>query len=268
MIIRHLGSRIRQPSQSLERTGDSAATVRGQLRWWLFAIALRNQFAAAQLATVRLPRISDEWGALMRIAEDDLIAGIVAFEENERRDAMYKVATFLVRHFWGKPSDMADGLGVLLLTWNQAFYRYGGFDFELLENCISGNFESLVAFRRRDLLSYSPADDADVKRLFSDFLEALRIRKNGDIGPKSPVAVSKALHLLAPGFFALWDVEIAKAYGCAYSNSPAEKYIRFMRKQRDILHRINNNLVSTSSDKTMLKLLDEYNYSKFTKHWI
>ena len=204
----------------------------------------------------------------MEIAEDDIIAGIVAFQENERRDAMYKVATFLVRHFWGKPSDMADGLGVLLLTWNQAFYRYGSFDFQLLENCISGNFESLATLRRRDLLSYSPADDANVESLFSDFLEALRIRKNGDAGPKSPVAVSKALHLLAPGFFPLWDLEIAKAYGCSYSNSPAKKYIQFIGKQRHILGIIDPSLVNTSIDKTMLKLLDEYNYSKFTKHWI
>ena len=57
----------------------------------------------------------------MDIAEDDVIAGILAFQENGRRDAMYKVAAFLVRYFRGKPSDMADGLGVLLLTWNQAF---------------------------------------------------------------------------------------------------------------------------------------------------
>ncbi|MHC1604889.1 MAG: hypothetical protein ACXQTP_02840 [Candidatus Methanofastidiosia archaeon] len=46
------------------------------------------------------------------------------FEKHEKRDAMYKVATSLVSYFWGKPLDMVDGLGVLLLTWNQAFYRY------------------------------------------------------------------------------------------------------------------------------------------------
>lgn len=47
---------------------------------------------------------------------DEIIVGIRAFQEKEQRDAMYKIATFFVRHFWGKPSEMADGLGVCLLT--------------------------------------------------------------------------------------------------------------------------------------------------------
>lgn len=56
-------------------------------------------------------------------------AGSEAFRAYERRDAMYKVATFLVEHHWGKPGEMANALGVVLLTWNNAFYRYGSFDF-------------------------------------------------------------------------------------------------------------------------------------------
>jgi hypothetical protein len=55
----------------------------------------------------------------MRIAmpdPEDFRKGCAEYERHEKRDAMYKIATFLVSHFWGKPSDMADGLGVLLLT--------------------------------------------------------------------------------------------------------------------------------------------------------
>jgi len=62
--------------------------------------------------------------------------GCTVFRQHEARDAMYKTATFLVDHFWGRPAKMADSLGVLLLTWNQAFYRYGPFDFGKLEGCI------------------------------------------------------------------------------------------------------------------------------------
>jgi len=82
-------------------------------------------------------------------AIDDFRRGYQAFQKRERRDAMYKTATFLVNHFWGKPADMADGLGVLLLTWNQAFYRYGPFDFQRLEDCIAKNEPTLDLFRRR-----------------------------------------------------------------------------------------------------------------------
>jgi len=55
---------------------------------------------------------------------EEFLRGCEQFENREKRDAMYKVATFLIKQFWGQASEMADGLGVLLLTWNQAFYRY------------------------------------------------------------------------------------------------------------------------------------------------
>ena len=75
------------------------------------------------------------------IPPEDFLNGVSQFKEHEPRDSMYKVATFLISHYWGSPSDMADGLGVLLLTWNQAFYRYGLFSFDELEKCIGQNLE-------------------------------------------------------------------------------------------------------------------------------
>jgi len=73
----------------------------------------------------------------------EFIRGLGKFKEHDPRDAMYNVAKYLLKEFWGKPSDMADGLGVLLLTWNQAFYRYGGFDFKSLEKCIGSNLQKI-----------------------------------------------------------------------------------------------------------------------------
>jgi hypothetical protein len=94
----------------------------------------------------------------------ELKAGYTAFQDNEVRDAMYKTATFLVKTFWGKPAEMSDGLGVLLLTWNNAFYRYGLFDFNALEKCIAQNQTMLDKYRDRDILDYSPADKWGYKR--------------------------------------------------------------------------------------------------------
>ena len=87
---------------------------------------------------------------------------------------MYKVATFLVKHHWGQLSEMANGLGVLLLTWNQAIYRYGSFDFNHLERCISANMHLLEHYRPREIASYDrQADDRNIRHLFRDFLEAV-----------------------------------------------------------------------------------------------
>ena len=197
---------------------------------------------------------------------EEFLKGCEEFEKHEKRDAMYKVATFLISHFWGKPSDMADGLGVLLLTWNQAFYRYGIFDFDELEKSIIDNLQKIESLRNRDIFSLSSSDEDDIKDLFAIFLEALQIDTGKMKGRKSPVAVSKTLHLLAPKFFPLWDDKIARAYGCYYNENPAEKYVSFCKITKTIADKVKNYV--DRSDKTVAKLIDEYNYSKYTQGWI
>ncbi len=44
----------------------------------------------------------------------DFKEGYLAYQKHAKRDSMYRTATFLVGHFWGKPAEMADSLGVLL----------------------------------------------------------------------------------------------------------------------------------------------------------
>ena len=196
----------------------------------------------------------------------EFIRGCHEFEKHEKRDAMYKMATFILSHFWGKHSEMADGLGVLLLTWNQAFYRYGTLDFDKLEKCIADNFSQIESFRKRDISSFSDADKSDIKALFLEFLEALQITVGKVSGRKSPVSVAKALYLLAPNFFPLWDDKIARAYKCYYSHNPDEKYIRFCELTKALANEIRENI--SQPHKTIVKLIDEYNYSKYTKGWI
>jgi len=192
--------------------------------------------------------------------------GYEKFEENEKRNAMYEVAKFLVLHFWGKPPKMTDALGVLLLTWNQAFYRYGIFDFDKLEKCITDNLPKIETFRTRDINSFSNSDEDDIKKLFDEFLKALQINSGKKQGTTSPVAVAKALHLLAPNFFPLWDDKIARAYRCYYNENPVDKYISFCKKIKIMAVQLGNQI--PRADKTIIKLIDEYNYSKFTKGWI
>ena len=198
----------------------------------------------------------------------NLKKGYLAFQMHEKRDSMYRIATFLLDHFWGKPLDMADSLGVLLLTWNHAFYRYGVFDFEKLEACLSDNLDLLSEFRKRDILSYSSIDDKSIEHLFDQLLDDLKIHKGKREGWKSPVAVGKALHLLAPVFFPLWDYKIAKAYGCSYSSNPSAKYLLFLKQAKEMVEKLQTSIDSKATGKTLLKLIDEYNYAKYTQAWI
>jgi hypothetical protein len=164
---------------------------------------------------------------------------------------------------------MADSLGVLLLTWNQALYRYGVFDFDRLERCISDNMPLLDRFRKANILDYSPDDDEVIEHLFEEFREALQIRAGKKKGVRSPVAVAKALHLLAPEFFPLWDYKIAKEHGYNYSHNPKEKYLLFLKKSKEMVEKLLPYVKTEALEKkTLLKLIDEYNYAKYTKNWV
>jgi hypothetical protein len=143
----------------------------------------------------------------MRISPERLREGYLEYQKWEKRDAIYKTATFLVEYFWGNSSRVAEGLGVLLLVWNRACYINGRFDFDALEKCIAANQALINEHRKRDILTYTLKDDAWIKPLFEEFLEALKICEGKCKGRRTPVGVAKALHVLAPTFFAsllLW----------------------------------------------------------------
>ena len=96
-------------------------------------------------------------------------------------------------------------------------------------------------------------------------MDALKITTKGNKVKRSPVGTVKALHLLAPNFFPLWDKEIAKIYDCDYAQKPVEKYIKFCSITQELLNKLDSNIFG---NKNPLKCIDEYNYSKFTKKWI
>jgi len=97
---------------------------------------------------------------------------------------------------------------------------------------------------------------------------------------------SKALHVLNPSFFAMWDDDIRRnGYGCSETE---EGYFNFLLRSKkeieEILKtyvndygRVNNPGEALSKriyspykghTKTILKLLDEYNWAKYTQEWL
>lgn len=225
---------------------------------------------------------------MIGITLGELEKGCASFSENESRDAMYKIACKLVTEGWNKPADVADGLGVVLLTWNQAAYRYGSFDFDELEDFLKKNEVVLNSFRKRNIRSFRPnTDEVAVKTLFEGALDALAFT---EARRKTPVGAAKALHILAPSFFPLWDQEIAKECGYYWYSSEraSAKYVAFMGYAQATIAALEEqfdgggrpsglpparSLAASLSkragrSKTMLKFLDEYLYSKYTQGWI
>lgn len=191
--------------------------------------------------------------------------GYKKYEEYVGRDPFYEVATTYVLDYWGRYKYMADAVGVLLLNWNWAFYRYGSLDLEKLEECISKNFVVINRFKDRDIFTLSENDEPSIRKLFIDFLEASMINSEKRKA-RSPVSVAKALHLLAPNFFPPWDSKIAQFYTPGYLTKPEEKYIRFCNITKLIAERMKG--YEIGEHKNIVKLIDEYNYSKHSKRLI
>jgi hypothetical protein len=194
--------------------------------------------------------------------------GCAVFQKQEPRDTFYKVATWLISDYWSRPEKIAAGLSILLMTWNQAFYRYGWLDEDKLEKFVKTNKQLLNDFRKRNLLSFSEKDIKAVKQLFNGLLEATKLSSGKQKGRRSPVSVAKTLHLLAPDFFPIWDVRIARAYNSLWINSDqaAEKYIKFCWINKELIEKMKPCVRNKKNG--LLKLIDEYNYAKYTKKWI
>jgi len=92
------------------------------------------------------------------LSVSDLEIGCRTFETKEPRDSMYRVSTFLVHEWWGDPARLVDALSVLLLIWNSSFYRFGGFDEQMLEDCLEDNWVLIGDFHERNISSFSEAD--------------------------------------------------------------------------------------------------------------
>lgn len=113
---------------------------------------------------------------------------------------------------------------------------------ERLKPILKQEIDRFVKFRERSITTLTKADEGEVLRLFG----LLR----GECGP---VGAGKALHVLAPNFFPLWDNAIAYGYDVATETG----YFQFMRLVRE---QVVDLPVENMLGITALKALDEYNY--------
>lgn len=178
--------------------------------------------------------------------------------DNEPRDFQYRVALELLR--LGRSGDTkiseAEALGVLLLGWNASFYRVRPNERRSLltdlETLLKNRKRPLAGYRTRSIEGLSDADEKSVDSIFEAFDEKLW-----------PVGSAKALHLLAPSFFPIWDTKIRRGYGLgeARRGHNATRYWEFMQMVKDQCHQFGGD---KKIRRNALKALDEFNYVKYT----
>jgi hypothetical protein len=184
-----------------------------------------------------------------------------AFEAREPRDLFYRAATELVSLALREPARLtvAEALAILLQTWNKNFYRFSkAFDmahFAEINALLRDHRDALADFRKMKIENLKFEDGPRVHVVFEAFESVL-----------GPVGAAKALHLMAPDFFPLWDRKIAKAYGVPLNgrNSKSDQYWSMFLKTNNECRQ----LLGEGYEGNPLKAIDEYNYCRYTKRWI
>jgi hypothetical protein len=204
------------------------------------------------------------------ISLDDLERDCRAYEDGDW-DSAYRIATTHVDEGWSNPPNLRkviDGLYVLLRIWNQQFYGPSSFDEPALSQWLERNWMTIDGFRNRSISSLSEQDHEAIALTFGKLLHELRRASDGK---QSPVSVAKALHLLAPKFFPIWDNAIAQGWQCRFASQPEVAYIVFCQRMRECAERLSGKLAAeraprrdSLAQKTLLKRIDEYNYMNRT----
>lgn len=139
----------------------------------------------------------------------------------------------------------------ILSTWNFARFRYvmREFDLDAFTDTVKKLNYSFQKIQHEDFktMNFSKYED-EIKHIFKALAGIKGIEATG---------APKLMHLKLPKVFVMWDSYIRKAYG--YNKGDAEDYIAFLR---DMQKRFADSKVDSS--RTLAKLIDEYNYKKFT----
>jgi len=230
------------------------------------------------------------------ISIDDIKAGSRAFIQNEHRAYIYANAVNQVQNNFNDISKITKGISNLLSGWHNSFYRFGPFNDTEISKCVALYHNRLKVIRRENILDVIVDNrfESQIRTVYYGFLDATA-SVNVKFTRKTITGTSKALSLLAPDLFPMCDEKISQAYNCwwVYSDGSFNDYLTFLNYMKILavqlvseyseIHRLTDrNKAETllikeikvysgdsyNYDKTLLKIIDEYNYSKHTKSWI
>ncbi|MDO8473136.1 MAG: hypothetical protein Q7T05_04885 [Dehalococcoidia bacterium] len=186
------------------------------------------------------------------------------FLAHETRERYYREATRAVEiGFQNRSrSQVVNGLIVLLEKWNLRYYQTQRIDprgrdhLVQLEQILNARWDRLLEVRHRNILTFRSTEGVTAMLTFLAF--------EGVLGA---VGSAKALHLLAPLFFPLWDRKIAsKSYGLPLNSDGMNgaRYVGVMRAVKSQCGQIQG----ASQSLNLLKLIDELNMCRDSRNWL
>jgi hypothetical protein len=211
-----------------------------------------------------------------------LVPRLRKYQRKEPREAVYQVASRIIDQCWAKRDyDMlARATAALLVSWNARVHVGRTTPFDKLPGFIERHYLKLDRLRKLDLHEESTAFH-DLG-LYRELLCLLKVKKKNKTSLYTPVGAAKALHILAPRYFPLWDRVIARKAGHTISMR-ADSYQRYGEEARLMVKRLVRAALHASLapsedaafvwlreqtcthclSKTWVKFADEYNYVRY-----
>jgi len=207
-----------------------------------------------------------------------LLEGVELFKRDQRKfDQAYEKYVLDRRQVWENLSQInedqiRDTIIGFLKTWNIRNVN------RIIPNLLGEALKELNKYfnvlRGKSLLSLNFDEKVNVEgqeMKISDVIKEIYKRLSNVNGIGSTSA-SKIMHGVIPELFMMWDESIRKGYGYADNETG---YLRFMCEMQRILRRVIETYGRSPEElcreaypdtkKPLTKLLDEFNYMKFTK---
>jgi hypothetical protein len=155
---------------------------------------------------------------------------------------------------------ICGGTSLLVYAWNAPFYR-SPFDYASLEASLRRHWPLLMAFRARHLSPLNDTDQLEIELIFDALTSVLSSGR-----ARAQVSAAKALHVIAPNFFPMWDNSIAyNEYNCPYDEMPGLAYVVFCVRIQERVASLQADWGSLAAgdwlkQKPLLKRIDEFNF--------
>jgi hypothetical protein len=187
----------------------------------------------------------------LRAAHDTYVA-------NEKRDYVYRVARRMLDGAGeGAGCTAAEAIVLLLQVWNGRSKYTRALELDAIAALLEQTAEARRVFEHRNIASVAPDELPQIEGIYADFHPLF-----GGVG------AAKALGLLHPRVFPLWDTAIGKAY-IGYKWSEPELQPAHYGTFAGLCSEQCTVAVSEEEfGRTLLKTLDEWNFSVWTKGWI
>jgi len=151
--------------------------------------------------------------------------------------------------------ETVNGILLLLLTWNFAAPITRTLKQAKIRVLLSKNKERIDRLKNVTICSFADIYNSDVEVLFENFKKMF-----GQTG------ASKALSLINPRLFVIWDTEIRKELNKKYikgigNGETAEKYVRYLTGVQGIIKKYKLE-TKIKNKNEIAKKFDEYNFVK------